>query len=90
MKTFCMNSLFWEIFKNKLHHLGKYLLGTRSYLGDDKYGFLSVWVTIIWEYIHLVKYPTAISSLYSESYFPQNMKYFLSVAYTEGYSLRGA
>ena len=50
--------------------LGKYPFGIRSYLGNDAFGFLSVW-----EKIHLGKYPTAFRP--TVNYFFFRVKYSL-------------
>ena len=42
------------------YNLEKNPLGIRSYLGNDTFGKLSVGEIIIWEKIHLGKYPTAL------------------------------
>ena len=43
------------------YNLGKNPFGIRSYLGNDTFGKLSAWEIIIWEKIHLGKYPTALA-----------------------------
>ena len=48
--------------KEKIYNLGKNPFGIRSYLGNYPFGKLSVWEIIIWEKIHLGKYPTAVSN----------------------------
>ena len=45
------------------YNLGKNPFGIRSYLGNYPFGKLSVWEIIIWEKIHLGKYPTACTTM---------------------------
>ena len=40
----------------------KFPFGIRSYLGNDVFGFLSVWEMMVWEKTQLGKYPTAIKT----------------------------
>ena len=53
-----------KFLKNTSFHTYNYPFGIGSYLGNDTFGFLSVWEIIIWGKNHLGKYPTAISNAF--------------------------